>query len=142
MTFKHIMNIARVFLVLLTVGLILLLSFIIYAPGYIENYVLPDMAGDTGLKIISVRVRNIGFKGAELSDIRIGKDQKESFIIDSLRIDYSLSGILKKTIDRITLGGLSITVKYQNGRLSVSGLDTLANKNGKKEAAFLNSPLK
>ncbi|NLA75853.1 MAG: hypothetical protein GX846_10360, partial [Deltaproteobacteria bacterium] len=69
----------------------------------------------------------IGPGGAEISDVKIGLDDG-ALLIDSIRLDYTLSGLIKRDINRVVISGISINASYVNNRLSISGLDEVFNK--------------
>lgn len=112
-------------LVIFTAGLVLFSSFVIFGPGYIGRKVIPEIAEKAGINIISLSIRNIGLNGAVLSDIEIGQKKQSGLTIDSVRIDYSLSGLLKRTVDRITISGAGINVEYKNGSAVIKGFEGL-----------------
>ncbi|MFC1840559.1 YdbH domain-containing protein [Thermodesulfobacteriota bacterium] len=114
-----------VILVICVTGLFLFSAFLLFAPGYIEEEILPGLAKKAGINIVSLEIRNIGTGGAELCDIKIGNDQKAELKIDSIRIDYSLSGLLNRIIDRVVISGMSLTFEYRDNNVLIPGLDGL-----------------
>lgn len=107
---------------LVLVAIAALSCFFLFVPQYIESTVIPDIARDNGIYITSLKIRNIGIRGIEISDVRI-KGQKENLTIDSIRIDYSLSGLLDRQVERIALSGLSLNLEYEKNRISMGSLD-------------------
>ena len=104
-------------------GLTALSCFFLFIPRYVESEIIPSIAKDNGIEISSLKVRSIGFNGAVISDVRIGPDSDKSLQMDSIRVDYSISGLLDRKIDRIVLSGISGNLSYENNGLSIGGLD-------------------
>ena len=117
-------SIIIVFSILITAFAALSCLFL-FVPQYVESEVIPSIIKDNGLKVSSLEVRSIGLKGAEISDVKIGPDNSEGFKIDTIRLDYSISGLLDKKLERVVLSGVSVNVKYENKNLSIEGLDNL-----------------
>jgi|GEM_PF-2309303 len=98
-------------------------GFFIYAPGYLESKIIPDLMKKAGISLFSVHVRNVGISGAELSEVRFGDGLLPGAGIDSVRIDYSPSGLFHRKIERVVLSGISIPLEYRDKSFSIKGLD-------------------
>jgi hypothetical protein len=68
-------------------------------------------------------VRCVTISRTDLADIRIGPVGAPGIRVDSLRVTYSFTGLLKRQISSIAVGGLRIRVEEQDGRLVIPGLN-------------------
>ncbi|MBN1906578.1 MAG: YdbH domain-containing protein [Deltaproteobacteria bacterium] len=116
-----------IFLVILFIGLGVISCFYLFVPGYVEKDILLPLLKKSGVEVTLLNVRAIGPLGTEISDIKIGPDDG-GILIDSIRLDYTPSGLFKKHINRVVLSGISINAKYENDKLSITGLDEILNK--------------
>lgn len=116
-----------IFSAILIIGLGLISCFYLFVPGYVEKDILPPLLKKSGIELSSVNVRNIGFWGAEISDVKIGPDDG-GIQVDSIRLDYSPSGLFNRHINRILISGISINAGYENNKLTITGLDEILNK--------------
>ncbi len=114
-----------IFFSLLFTGLAALSCFFLFVPGYIESEILPSISKDTGIEISSLKVRSVGLRGAEISDVKLGPNNNEGLVIDSIRLDYSISGLLDRKLEGVALSGISVTLEYKDNQVSVKGLDAL-----------------
>ncbi len=110
---------------LLFAALAVLSCLLLFVPGYVETKVIPSIIKDAGLEISYLKVRNIGLSGAEISDIKIGPANDEDLAIDSIRLDYTISGLLARKVERIALSGITVNLEYKNNQISIKGLDGL-----------------
>ncbi|NLD37594.1 MAG: hypothetical protein GX654_12070 [Desulfatiglans sp.] len=96
---------------------------------------MPSILKDSGIELTQLKVRSIGPGGAEISDFKIGPDDG-GILIDSIRLDYTPSALFKKHINRVVISGISIDARYENNKVSITGLDELLNKkdNSKEES--------
>ena len=110
------------FLILLFLaGGALLACLHLYLPRYLESSVLPQLAQQAGLSVSS-SVRRVGLGGADLANITVGYVPAESFLkIDSIRVDYSFSGLLTKRIDRILVSGVSLHIVATDSGFTLPG---------------------
>ena len=135
-----------IFFSLLFIGFACLSCLFLFVPQYVESEVIPSIIKDNGLKVSSLKVRSIGLKGAEISDVKIGPDTRENFEIDSIRLDYSISGLLARRLERVTLSGISVDLEYKNNQITIKGLQglttsseaSLKNDNSKSEPFIVN----
>jgi hypothetical protein len=79
-------------------------------PRYIESRLIPHLAEAKGLNAAQVRVRRIGFNGADLGPIRIEAGSGQSISIAGVQIDYSIWGVLRKRIRGIVISGVKIVL--------------------------------
>ena len=98
-------------------------GFFIYAPGYLESKIIPDLMKKAGIRLFSLHVRNVGISGAELSAVRFGDGILPVTEIDSIRIDYSPLGLFHRKIKRVVLSGISIPLEYKDKSFSIKGLN-------------------
>src|SRR5512145_1837631 len=123
MTRKRAIQVSLIiFITLIFLGLSIIISVFLFVPGYVEKEILPSILKDSGIGLTHLNVRALGLLGTEISDIKIGLDDG-GILIDSVRLDYTPSGLFKKHISRIVLSGISINVNYENDKLSITGLD-------------------
>jgi hypothetical protein len=125
---KRILKVSIIiFSAILILGLGLISCFYLFVPGYVESTLLPDIMKKSGIDLSSVNVRGIGLWGTEVSDIKIGQDAG-GLLVDSIRLDYTPSSLIKRDIDRVVLSGISINASYVNNKFSIIGLDEILNK--------------
>ncbi len=126
---------------ILILGLVLISCFYLFVPGHVESTLLPDIMKNIGIELSSVNVRSIGLNGAEISDIKIGPDDG-GLQVDSIRLDYTPSGLIKRDIDRVVISGISVSAEYKKNKLTITGLDNILNNNGtSKENKETSSPV-
>lgn len=111
-------------------------GFFIYAPGYLESKVIPDLIKKAGINIFALDLRNVGIYGAELSDIRLGDGIVPGIGIDSIRVDYSPSGLFNRKIKKVVLSGISIPMEYKDKEISIKGLDLSDTGDGSSSEGF------
>lgn len=112
----------RLAMVLLILGLALLFVVEGLLPWYLETRI-PRWAAESGLPGLRCEVRRVGLTGADLGQVVLGGDQEPPLLrCSSLQISYSLAGLLKKTIDGIHIGGLSLTLLRDQGGWGIPGL--------------------
>jgi len=104
--------------------LIALFSFLdFFLPSYLESEFFPEIAGEFGVSGFSCRVRKTGFFGSDIGSIKIWNKVDSSFTVESVRVDYSPSGLLKKRIKKISFTGNKLFCQYKDGNFKVRGLD-------------------
>ncbi|MFC1513153.1 YdbH domain-containing protein [Thermodesulfobacteriota bacterium] len=119
-------RIVTLFFVLVFTGGALFSCLQWYLPRYLETSLLPGLAEQSGLSVTG-SVRRVGLGGADLADLRIGFLPTTSFLeIDSLRIDYSLFGLLNRQIDGIFLGNIIFRVVARDGDFALPGQSPMA----------------
>lgn len=125
-TSKKFFRCNLVLLISLT-GLLLLFTgfalFYFYIPGYVESKILPMLSQKAGINNLKCDVRRIGFTGMDLGGLYIGDSNEPSISVESVRIDYSITKLLRKHIDSIVIAGVEIKCKFSNGKFTIQGLD-------------------
>lgn len=81
------------------------------------------MAETVGFAGSSCEVRKFGLRGLDLAFLQLGEPENPFLSFDFVRFDYSLSGLLKKHINRVIISGVEIRAEYKNGSFSIPGLD-------------------
>jgi len=116
----------------ITGGLFFLLSLLLiclltgayfYLPFYLETRIIPRLAADAGISDFAVSLRNIGFYGADLADLRLGPQKNPALVIRSVQVDYSPGSLYKRKIDKITLSGIDLYAELANGQFKLRGID-------------------
>ncbi|MBW2368226.1 MAG: hypothetical protein JRH15_10100 [Deltaproteobacteria bacterium] len=92
-------------------------------PRYLEHELIPELTRKAGISNLSLRVRNIGFRGVDLGGLQIGNARLPGISVDSVQMDFSLSGLLNRSVERIVLTGLVLRLEVENNRLAINGLD-------------------
>lgn len=116
-------------LVLPTTLIVLLLLFTgfallyFYIPKYVESKILPRLFQNAGINNFECDVRRIGFTGLDLGGLYIGDTNEPSISVESVRINYSITGLLRKQIDTIIMAGIEVKCKFSNGKFTIQGLD-------------------
>jgi hypothetical protein len=124
MGLKRVISIFSFILIFLALLIFVAIAgFFIYAPGYIESKVIPDLMKKAEISSYSLHVRNVGISGAEVADLRFGDGKFPGIEIDSIRIDYSPLGLFHRKIDRVVLNGISIFLEYRDKKFSIKGFD-------------------
>ncbi len=107
----------------LVVLLIFLLAVRLFVPYYIENNLCARIADQLKVNSVHCEVRSFGITHLDISDISVG-DIKEPFLkIDSMRINYSLIGLLFRDLESIAISGLELQAGFVSGRIYIPGLD-------------------
>ncbi|MBT8369732.1 MAG: YdbH domain-containing protein, partial [Deltaproteobacteria bacterium] len=101
----------------------LLAGFYFYLPHYLESKIIPQIATTIGISELSVNVRNTGFWGADLGNMRIGEQQKPALLIRSVQIDYTPKGLYQRKIEGVTLSGVELFGEFTNGKISLRGFE-------------------
>jgi hypothetical protein len=94
-----------------------------YLPFYLETRVIPQLAADAGISDFAINVRNIGFYGADLADLRLGPQKNPALVIRSAQIDYSPRSLYQQKIEKITLSGIDLHGELVNGQFRLRGVD-------------------
>jgi len=66
-------------------------------------------------------VRRIGLRGADLENIVLGAAENPALVIASLRLDYSLSRLLARQVDRLAVNGLRLRGRLLDGQFVLEG---------------------
>ena len=95
----------------------------LFLPHYLESRILSQLAAETGISDIVFNVRRIGFFGADLGEIRIGKQPNPALLIRSVQLDYSPGELYRKKLDRVVLSGIEVHGQLENGKFSLNEID-------------------
>ncbi len=87
----------------------------------------------------SCTVRRVGISGADLEAIVLGNPEKPALRIDSLQLNYSLSGLFSRHVERLALEGVLVQGEWRDGRFVLAGFskDKGAAKQSGKSDFFL-----
>jgi hypothetical protein len=85
-------------------GLVAVVLFYLLVPPLAERIVLERVRQIPGLEAFSLRVRSIGFSGADIQAISTGT----SLSIDTVHVDYSISSLLEKRLEQVVISGLDL----------------------------------
>ncbi len=107
-------------------------------PQYLENHLLPRLAGRAGFADFSCRVRHVGFSGLEMGPIQLGQGDEPALRVGSAFVSYSPFGLLQKHLKNIHITGLTLPVTRQAGAVTIAGLPlALGKTNGIETPAGL-----
>lgn len=76
-----------------------------------------------GLVAYDLRIRRLGLNGADFGPLRLGSPLRPALRIDHVQVDYSVVGLMRQHIDRVTVSGLSIHGTIHQGRLQLRGFE-------------------
>jgi Dicarboxylate transport len=91
-------------------------------PQYLENHLLPRLAGRAGFADFSCRVRHVGFSGLEMGPIQLGRGDEPVLRVGSAFVSYSPFGLLQKHLKNIHITGLTLVATRQDGPFTIAGL--------------------
>ena len=103
------------------VGLILLTAWL-SLPRWIEERLVPDLAGRLGLVNAGLEVRRIGLSGFDAARIHIG----QVLTLDHLTADFKLRALAKGRIERILLSGLTLRAVWDEAGIHLVGIGPIA----------------
>lgn len=95
----------------------------LFLPRFLESRLHPKLIAATGISEIAFQVRRVGFFGADLGGIRIGRLPNPALFIRSVQLDYSPGGLYSKKIDRVVLSGIEVQGQLENGKFSLTDID-------------------
>jgi hypothetical protein len=98
------------------------ITFYLFLPLLMEKLLPPLIAEKTSIPEVGLTVRHIGLFSADVEAASLGDKSGPGLIIDTIKIDFSLAGLLKKEIKKIQLSGIRVFVAYQNGILTIPGI--------------------
>lgn len=106
-------------LVLVALAMAVWMAACILFASYLERRLLPQSAARFGWHL-TLGTRSLGISGADFSDIRLDDTNGRKLELDSLRVDYQLG--LPIRIRKITVSGLELSVRLQDGVWRIDGL--------------------
>jgi Dicarboxylate transport len=122
MSQKHNLLLSVLVFLLLFLAIIHI-SYFFFLPRYIERNLLPDL----GLRLsasLSGKVYNLGLSSADFGEIILGSSQNPAVNIGLIHADYSLSSLLTShKLNSLTVNGLSLQLKFAEGKLLIPGLN-------------------
>jgi len=118
---KKIMIFILIFLSLAIVFFYVVFSVVL--PAYLEKKFLPDLAQQSGIEGFAWNVRKIGIRGADFAVVTIGEKPLKALSINSIQLNYSLSGLIRRHLKSIHICGLSLTFELKEGKIIFPGID-------------------
>ena len=115
--------------------LLLLISILWFLQGwllpfYLENHLLPQLAGRAGFSRISCQVRHVGFSGLELGPVELEKENELALSVAAVFVSYSPLGLAKKHLGKIHISGLSIPLKRKGEMVTFGAVPLISEKDG------------
>lgn len=101
--------------------LLLLALFWLNLPGFAENRLRSMVAELAPEQPFRCTVRRIGLHGADVEGIVLGAPENPALAVDSLRVDYSLSRLLARQVDRMAVNGLRVRGRLLDGQFVLEG---------------------
>lgn len=138
MLLKRLLIFFTILLLLLGSCLVLFISFLL--PSYLESRLLPKIAASAGAERLSAEIRRIGATGIDIEEVSFGTRQSPFLTAGSLKVDYSIRGLLNHHLDRISIQGINIDCSFNDGRLTFAGI-TLPGSTGREVRQPLQLPI-
>ncbi|OOP56886.1 MAG: hypothetical protein AYP45_06685 [Candidatus Brocadia carolinensis] len=121
------MKMTRKVVVYLTIAgllaLFLICGIYVFIPIVLEKTLFPRIARSIGFANSAVEVRKFSLSRLDMASLRWGESTNPFLLIDSLRVDYSLPGLLKRHIRKIIVSGIEIRAEYKDGSIVIPGGD-------------------
>lgn len=92
-------------------------------PFFLEKKLLPRLAEAIGFAESACEVRKFSLTGLDLASLQMGCPENPFLSFDSVRLDYSLSGLLRKHVKKVIVSGAEIRVAYKDGRFVIPGMN-------------------
>lgn len=93
----------------------------VFIPIFLENILIPRLAVSIGFINSTVEVRKLGLTRLDMASLRWGTPNNPFLLLDSVRVDYSLPGLLKRHIKKIIISGIEIRAEYKDGGIVIPG---------------------
>ena len=119
---RKIILVVRLLLLLVVVVIGLGFGLYLYLPHYLESRVIRLLVAETGISDFAFKIRHIGISGADMGVLRIGPEQNPALTIRSAQIDYSLKGLYRQRIERMTLSGIELFGEFKDKKFSLRGI--------------------
>ncbi len=110
-----------VFLLMTTLGIMIAVP--VFVMPFVQNRLIPDLARKAGLPEVQCRIRRMGLNGADFGLITVGGEPSSTLKLNSVQIDYSLPGLLKKEIDRLLISDIVLYCDVKDNHFRLRGLD-------------------
>lgn len=105
-----------------TLGAFFLWALLVVAfPPLVERGFAHLVAGFLPDQPFSCTVRRLGVTGAEFEDIVLGNPENPAIRIDTLRLNYALTGLLSRHVESLSMDGLRIHGQWLDHRLVLDG---------------------
>jgi hypothetical protein len=118
---KKITIIILLFSSLLIICFCIALSVIL--PAYLEKRLLPDIVQQSGIEGLTWNVRRIGLTGADFEAVIIDERSLETLSVNSVQLNYSPAGLLRRHLTSIHVCGLSLAIELKEGKILFPGID-------------------
>ncbi len=92
-------------------------------PLFLVKILFPRIAKDLGFSTSTCEVRKFSLSRLDLSSLQWGEPESPSLSCDSIRVDYSLPGLMKRHIHKIIMSGIEIRAEYKDGTIIIPGMD-------------------
>ena len=102
---------------------LLVLAFVAALPPWLEKSLVPDLVAKTGIRGFSWQVRTVGLSKADFGGIKIGGLGNEAVAVASVQLDYSISGLFDRTLERLRISGVDLRLQVENGKIEFPGID-------------------
>jgi hypothetical protein len=103
-------------------------------PVYVEERLVPKLAGAFDLVPEQVQARRVGVWGADLGPIRLSRDQAPAIAVSAIQLDYNPLSLLQGKVAGITLVGLEVAVEMGPDRLAIAGVEVPASAHSSAES--------
>ncbi len=108
----------------IAIALVLLVpAFFHFLPVYLETRFIPRVSLEAGLDPHEVRIRRIGWRGADLGPMRLGFGGQTVLEVAAVQLDYSLVSLLRGRIDTIVISGVRVDVTINEEGTGIAGLN-------------------
>ncbi|KKO18151.1 MAG: hypothetical protein DCC43_14085 [Candidatus Brocadia sp.] len=105
------------------IGVFLASIAYVCVPIFLEKILLPRLVKSIGFANSTGEVRKFGLTRLDMASLRWGELKNPFLLLDSVRVDYSLPGLLKKHIKKIIVSGVEIRAEYKDGSFVFPGVD-------------------
>lgn len=92
-------------------------------PLFLEKKLLTMIAKSYGFTESSCEVRKLSLNKLDIASLKLGHPENPAIEIDSVRVDYSLSGLFKKYVNKVVINGLQIRGEHRNGNILIPPID-------------------
>lgn len=108
---------------------------------YVEKRLIPRWAAAAGLTAVQVRIRHVGFTGADLGPIHIELGQSAVLTIGAVQIDYWPAALLHGDIQAVVLSGLNLDLTLSDRGDAIVGWQPSRHPSARLAAAALQTML-
>jgi hypothetical protein len=102
--------------------------FVVYGiffffPFFLERRLLPLLSESIGFPGSACEVRKFSLTGLDLASLQLGYPENPFLSLDSVRLDYSLFGLLRRHVKKVVVSGVEIRIAYKDGSFMIPGID-------------------